>query len=113
MRGKSMETVINNQLGQWELIKSSGEDITFVHKEHKHYPGDTGEAGPIDKHTFDVYHKGQHIGTASAIHESDSMDALRPNVKERHPIEVRHALDRHLQTNAKKYMDMSPTYGKK
>ena len=106
--------------GQWTmdetLEKSGGEGITFKHVGHEHIPqGDAGSGnpvGPIDSHEFHVLHNGKHIGSASAVHESDQLDPNQINVKGRHKYEVKHALNRHLKAHAKTYMDMSPTYGK-
>jgi len=111
-----MENLVKNNLGQWSLQKSGGEDITFKHKEHTHLPqtGKDGERpiGAMDHHSFDVYHKGNHIGTANALHESDDIHPTGIDVSGRHPNEVKQAFKRHLNGNWKKYTSMSPTYGK-
>jgi hypothetical protein len=100
-------------------LKPPGEDITFKHKEHIHLP-QTGKhgarpLGAVDSHVFDVYHKGNHIGTATAHHESDQIDPMHIDINNDVMIannDVMNALENHLSQNAKKYMDMSPTYGK-
>ena len=100
-----------------ELNKSGGEDLKFEHIKHSHH-AQTDESGarpigPVDFHEFAVHDSTGRIGTATALHESDSIEPSEIEVKGRHKNEVRHALRRHLDKNYKKYMDMSPSYGKK
>lgn len=99
------------------LKTSSG--YSFQHVKHDHV-NDPSNAGPIDYHHFHIFEDGKHIGSVKARHESDNLEQEGLSLNNRNwddsdtekHMEVEEAFEKHLNDNYKKYMDMSPTYGK-